>query len=412
MKHHAGAANADEKRSFHHEQLHTQIKNTLHLHRSYLVMASKPTSTFTIIWSSVFTLEALIWAFQRIIIQQSESVPFFILLSVWAATVPFFLLSLIHTFVLLPIVTVRRKQTPYILLTVTAYILFAAYTLTFGAPRPPHNPRFEDDRHTHLPVPSHHPDADRDGIPDGHKRPRPVGPAVLNLMAALLILGADASIAFHFKSVHEQKRMAQLETENLKYRLDYLRYQINPHFLMNTLNNIHALVDIDSEKAKDSIIELSKLMRHILYDSGSATVPLKTEIDFLNHYIALMKLRFKEDARIETDFPEETETAEIPPIILVTIVENAFKHGFGTSDDSFIKTSSKIEDDRLIFHCVNSVIPDNSFSDTSHGVGLENVKKRLELIYGDDFEMDAGQNGDVYSFHLSIPSHPIGQVEV
>ena len=110
----------------------------------------------------------------------------------------------------------------------------------------------------------------------------------------------------YYKADKDRNRMEQLEKENLKQRLNYLRYQISPHFFMNTLNNIHALVDIDPEKAKKSIVELSKLMRHILYDGDTNISPLSDEVQFLQNYIALMKMRFTGMVKVNTDFPAMT----------------------------------------------------------------------------------------------------------
>ena len=121
--------------------------------------------------------------------------------------------------------------------------------------------------------------------------------------------------------------MRLLEKENLNQQLEYLKYQINPHFFMNTLNNIHALVDIDPEKAKTTIVELSKMMRYLLYEGNNSLIPLHREVEFLRNYITLMKLRYTDKVKIDTDIPVSLPDRRLPPLLLITFVENAFKHG-------------------------------------------------------------------------------------
>lgn len=130
--------------------------------------------------------------------------------------------------------------------------------------------------------------------------------------------------------------LKELEHQHLESELKYLKYQLNPHFFMNTLNNIHALVDIDSEKAKKTIIELSKLMRYVLYEANKSQISLKYEIQFLENYIALMKLRYTEHLDIQTEFPLIVPHVQIPPLLFISLLENAFKHGVSYRESSYI----------------------------------------------------------------------------
>ena len=150
---------------------------------------------------------------------------------------------------------------------------------------------------------------------------------ILAIVVLILMFAANLGIKSYFRSRDDRKRLAELEHENLEQQLEYLRYQINPHFFMNTLNNIHALVDIDPEKAKDTILELSKMMRFVLYEGNKQSVPLVRELDFIRHYITLMQLRYTDKVRIILDLPTETPDHTLPPLILISFVENAFKHG-------------------------------------------------------------------------------------
>ena len=205
--------------------------------------------------------------------------------------------------------------------------------------------------------------------------------------------------------------MAELEKQNLEQQLEYLRYQINPHFFMNTLNNIHALVDIDPEKAKNSIILLSKMMRYILYEGDKNTIPLQREVAFIENYIALMRMRYTDKVSINVDMPKgivgakdqgserANEEWEIPPLLLITFVENAFKHGVSYRQESFIDLYIGIEDGQLIFRCRNSKAQEPN--QEKGGVGLTNVKKRLDLIYGTNYTLNI-KDDDTYSVDLRI----------
>ena len=203
--------------------------------------------------------------------------------------------------------------------------------------------------------------------------------------------------------------MKELEAENTKQRLESLRYQINPHFLMNTLNNIHALVDIDPEKAKESIEEFSKMMRILLYEGEPPTIPLAKELDFIEHFISLMRHRYPEEAvRIETLFPENRSGVAVPPLVMASFVENAFKHGVSYSEDSFIRVKVELQDGKVVFHCSNSSHPADG--DERHGIGLENIKKRLALLYGNVYTLSIDEDGGRYDVLLAVPNQPILQV--
>jgi LytS/YehU family sensor histidine kinase len=183
--------------------------------------------------------------------------------------------------------------------------------------------------------------------------------------------------------------------------LEYLKYQLNPHFLMNTLNNIHALVDIDPELSKESIVELSKMLRFVLYEGNKPTVPLYHELDFLDHYITLMRLRYTDKVSITVNKPDELPNCEIPPLLFITVVENAFKHGVSYQQPSFIDISIQISDSQLKFSCRNSKIPNEE--EHHGGIGLQNVKQRLDLIYGKNFTLDINNEPQEYNIQLTIP---------
>jgi LytS/YehU family sensor histidine kinase len=215
------------------------------------------------------------------------------------------------------------------------------------------------------------------------------------------MFGMNIGIKLFFKNRNDQKKLEALQKKNLEQQLEYLKYQINPHFFMNTLNNIHALVDIDPEKAKDTILELSKMMRFILYEGDKSGVPLTREFDFIRHYVTLMQLRYTDKVDIRTDLPDEAPDKTVPPLMLISFIENAFKHGISYQHQSFVHIKVEVIDDHLHFTCRNSKaeIPNQE----KGGVGLTNVKQRLHLLYDNNYTLKIQNQPDSYNVELTIP---------
>ena len=221
------------------------------------------------------------------------------------------------------------------------------------------------------------------------------------LIILILMIGMNLGVKFYFKTSKEAKDMQLLEKKNLEQQLEYLKYQINPHFFMNTLNNIHALVDIEPEEAKYSILELSKMMRYVLHDGAKGQVMLKKDIEFLKHYIALMKLRYTDKVKIHFDAPDNLVDKPVPPMLFITFVENAFKHGVSYKKASFIEVGINTTEERVSFTCRNSKAGNKH--EGPGGVGLANTRQRLELIYGSDYTLNIDDGEDTYHVNLDIP---------
>ena len=232
-----------------------------------------------------------------------------------------------------------------------------------------------------------------------------MSPETMKIIMGLLVIGVNLGAKFFFEGRRNERKMEQLRTEHLNHQLEYLRYQINPHFFMNTLNNIHALVDIDPEKAKESIEEFSKLMRYVLYDGDRPTIPLSRELEYLRHFISLMRIRYADSVRIKTDFPENTPDAQIPPLLLASFVENAFKHGISYDRDSFVEVCVSITDGSISFLCNNS--RQGEEQPLQHGIGLANVRKRLDLLYDGNYTLEIQEKPNTYSICLTLPAAPV-----
>ncbi len=201
------------------------------------------------------------------------------------------------------------------------------------------------------------------------------------------------------KSESERKAM---ETEQLKSTLSHLQYQIQPHFFFNSLNNIYSLVDISPEKAKDAIHRLSKLMRYTLHDATAEQVALSNEITFLKNYIDLMKLRLTDKVDVQYDFPESTDNVQIAPLLFIPIVENGFKHGVSANKPSFISLKMRIEDKRLVFWLENTNFPKDERDKGGSGIGIENLQKRLRLLYPNRHEFRQQVENGVFRTDLII----------
>ena len=189
----------------------------------------------------------------------------------------------------------------------------------------------------------------------------------------------------------------------MEIQLAFLRNQISPHFFMNTLNNIHALIDINTEDAKESVIKLSKLMRYLLYDSDHGKVPLSKEVEFIRSYVELMKLRYSDKVLINLSFPEIIPSMDISPMLFTSIVENAFKYGVSYQHESFIDILMNTDVNDLHFRIRNSVHLSEGKENESGGIGLVNLQKRLDLIYGKNHSITTAQSNDIFEINIRIP---------
>jgi hypothetical protein len=175
---------------------------------------------------------------------------------------------------------------------------------------------------------------------------------------------------------------SKAELERAEAELQSLKSQISPHFLLNTLNNIYALTAIDSVKAQAALLELSKMLRYQLYEEFGSRVSVEREVEFLQNYVALMRLRLNQNVEVTTDFHlVPHKEMNVAPHIFISLVENAFKHGVSTTAPSHVHLRLDCDGQRLNFDCRNSYFPQHKLPSTSGGIGLRLVKSRLELSY-------------------------------
>ena len=197
-------------------------------------------------------------------------------------------------------------------------------------------------------------------------------------------------------------RNLQLQKDNLALELDFLRSQLNPHFLFNSLNNIYSMVEETNQEAGDMILKLADLMRYLLYESNSERVHLSKEVLFLEDYIALEKIRHSNASRISLELQGSFDFYTVPPFLLVPFVENAFKHGLDTIEDGWVKIKILIDGSRLNFEVVNSKPQRQSPSAKKGGIGLVNIKKRLDIYYPNQHQLKIEDSESTYKIYLCL----------
>ncbi|SKB67810.1 sensor histidine kinase [Daejeonella lutea] len=197
-----------------------------------------------------------------------------------------------------------------------------------------------------------------------------------------------------------EKIRSNLENEKLISELAFLKSQINPHFLFNSLNNIYSLAYQKSEKTPEAVLKLSEIMRYMLYESNENLVKLDDEIRYVENYIELQKLRFKEQVHIRFEIDGDTHSKKITPLVLISFVENAFKHGIATDKDNPLTIVLNVKSDKLFFQVINK--KSNLNKDDTGGIGLQNVKRRLDLLYKGQYRLHIEDNEAVYNCELYL----------
>ena len=317
-------------------------------------------------------------------------------LNTWRPLLPLFLAFLINRFILLPQLFFNRKRGWYLLAVVALIgMLMAGNEMISPSPAPRPKPRTEISNRPPPPGPKRR--------HDPRQRPHaPFPKGVVFSFLCLMVIGMDTGLKSAMKLSESERANTVLEKENITSQLAFLRNQVSPHFFMNTLNNIHSLIDIDTKEAKESIIRLSKLMRHLLYESESERLPLKKEIDFIKSYVELMKLRYSSKVEITLKTPVDVPERNIPPLLFTSILENAFNYGISYGKPSFIDISLTCAPDSLTFTVKNSNHKNLRDKDAS-GIGLENTRKRLDLLYGNKYTLDINEEIDLFTVNLHLP---------
>jgi hypothetical protein len=226
------------------------------------------------------------------------------------------------------------------------------------------------------------------------------------LIISLLVAGFNTAIAVTNRWFTEEQARKEIEKEHMESELAFLQNQVSPHFFMNTLNNIHSLIDADPILAQNAILKLSEMMRYLLYESGRGTTTLAREIEFLRSYVKLMQLRVDESVVVHFELPDNFINVSLPPLLFISFIENAFKHGVSYRETSALSFRLVQSTDSLEFTSVNTIPTFKNPEAVVHhgGIGLENIKKRLDLIYGERYQLIMSKKNNEFTVRLIIPT--------
>lgn len=326
----------------------------------------------------------------------------------WMRTLPFMLIFIINNSLLAPKLLIHKKMIWYFVSITAIIILFA---LLNDLTRLLHESLFQGIDLGRAPMQARgamnqlHPGGPTDPMHpfNGPQGGKSISYLIIeNIIISFLVIGFNNAIILGFRRHKEELQREEKEKIHLKTELSFLRQQISPHFFMNTLNNIHALIEIDQVQAQKSVIELSKLMRYLLNESKEGTATIKDEFEFLNSYIDLMRIRYSDKVSININLDIKEDHQKIPALLFISLVENAFKYGLTYSHDSFISIDARQEKEQLFFEIRNS-ISSTPKTEKSTGLGLINLQKQLEILFHKQHTFEIKQSDKEYQVKLIIP---------
>jgi hypothetical protein len=351
---------------------------------------------YWIIWSVIFGSPLIFGDFSDV--NQRH-----LIIKGWIRIFPFFIIFIIHNLYLLPKLLLKEKPRVYIIWIIVLVFgvnYFFVYSTWF---------------HEHLiqfAAPSHVGPGEEHGAGRGHGHGG--GPMrwlftpyiiyIYSIVLSVLIIGFNAALKYTSVWIRDEQSRKELEKENLNSKLTALQQQISPHFFMNTLNNIHALIDYNKEDAKEAIVRLSKMMRYLLYDSEHGKTTLRKEIEFLNSYIDLMRLRITEEIELKVAFDNDPPDVFIAPLLFITFLENAFKYGISYNEKSHIHVLLEINVDKIHFNIKNSKPHRIADKTDQSGIGIKNTRKRLDLLYNKNYVLNIYDRERNFEVDLVIPT--------
>lgn len=226
--------------------------------------------------------------------------------------------------------------------------------------------------------------------------------SIRNTVIYVAIVGIAVAVRMTTEWYNNEAQRKEIEKAQAEAELANLKSQVNPHFLFNTLNNIYSLIQIDPQEAQEAVHDLSGMLRYVLYESQKDTVPLSKESEFLNEYVKLMGARLTSNVRLSVTLPETPSGRQIAPLLFIPLVENAFKHGVSDTAESFIRIT--LGEDGEYVECLveNSCFPKDDTDRSGSGIGITNLKRRLDLLYPGAYSFEYGRVQSVYRSLLRI----------
>jgi len=294
----------------------------------------------------------------------------------------------VNYFVLIEYFLFRQKVGKYIFYNFLLILFIVTILHFWKEPVPAINPRFKEPPPTLL--------------------PREVLSIIVDSFSMILTIGLSMAVKMTGKWYKTEAERQEEKKERTEAELKNLRQQLNPHFLFNTLNNIYALIAISPDKAQKSTLELSKLLRYVLYENNGNFVSLEHELNFIHNYVELMRIRLNSDVdmKINIDVTEKNKT--VAPLLFITLIENAFKHGISSTQPSFIDINIHQSADKQL-SCIikNSYFPKDDSDQSGSGIGLENLRRRLEILYPHKHILLTKEEDSIFVAELIIPLNSI-----
>ena len=236
----------------------------------------------------------------------------------------------------------------------------------------------------------------------GNQQPFTLIHIVEVMIGTIYVIGLVSAIKLAYDWINEKRKNDELQRMQLQTELDFLKTQIQPHFFFNTLNNLYALVIKQSPQAPDVVMKLSEIMQYVLYEVKEPKISLMKSVNYLYSYLELEKLRYGDRVQSEISIEGDMDEVMVPPLIFLPFIENCFKHGIKDQENIKVDINFVVEDKFLYFTVENTLADDKEFI-SKHGIGIENVKRRLELLYGTKFSLKTIASEDAFKVLLKIP---------
>jgi len=346
--------------------------------------------------SNKILIHCVIWCFfiSTSLIQFYES-PFRINTDFYVQWITGIILFYLNYIYLVTNFLLRKKYMYYILIILVLIVIFMLLRYEFFTPE------FKEFRHQNnsnfTKIPFNNPNMDH----RIHKREQPFFFKIVPSVFYLLIIAISTIIKILSEFYDDQQNKLIAESQRTSTELNYLRKQTNPHFLFNSLNSIYSLAHKKSDLVPDAIVTLSEMMRYMLYETDNKTVLLEKEIDYIKNYIELQKLRLNNIENISINIHGNTKDKFIEPMLLISFIENAFKYGTDYKGTAYVKIVIKIEENLFTFWIENKIENNKKDPDNS-GIGLANIKNRLNLLYPDSHQLNLTSTNTTFTVHLTL----------
>lgn len=295
----------------------------------------------------------------------------------------------LHAYGFYPLIKKNRGVLWYTLTLAGCFVIYIYISRLLIPAEPPSEHFMHNPHHLNMPFQMHH---------------RPPGNPFFRILPFLFVIICSYCYCILKDNTKRERILKEHEHEHLRTELNFLRSQVSPHFMFNVLNSMVSLARKQSPMLEASLINLSNLMRYMLYESNGKLVSLNTEIEYLRNYIDLQLLRYGDSVRLNLYLNGNPGSYTIEPMLLIPFVENSFKHGISMIDDPLIDISLNIDNNKgtLQFIVVNSVSPHQDKTEAGIGIGLSNVKRRLMLLYPGKHEIKITNDKNIFSIELQI----------